>query len=478
MKKLIEHPKVFLSYSWSDDEYQESVYELATRLTEHGIKVIFDKWQLQEGNDMYQFMEQCVNDESVTNVLILIDPIYVQRADARKGGVGTETQIITPELYTQVNQNKFIPVIMKKDENGDIKIPAYLKSILYIDLSNEENRSQQYRKLVNLLYGYQEYEEPPLGTKPEWLGKSIKANSHTFLPYRNLKGKSVREQSIMLVDFLTDLKKEVVAFRQGAIESPNTDKEYGEEYTEYVPLRDKILELIKCSVYVERSHKWIADFLNDLKDEILDLSDYRRSILSTYIHELYIYTIAMYMKYEQYDELKDLLTREYNFNEKDSKFRDFRFFYHSDSRLDNYMCNRDKQNYYSGTAEFWMTHINENVCTKEEFVSADIFCNNASLFIIHNTYEYTFYWFPMTYVYGKTYRNFRKLANKLQYKTGLQTIANILGYTPQQFIQKYNEIFQNYKNGNAKKFSYPMAFSASPQFFYYLKPDELGQKDQ
>ncbi len=98
MKNRIEHPKIFISYAWGSQEHDEKVIALATNLKGDGIDVIFDKWQLKEGNDTFKFMEKSVLDESITNVLILIDPIYAKKANERAGGVGTETQIICRRL--------------------------------------------------------------------------------------------------------------------------------------------------------------------------------------------------------------------------------------------------------------------------------------------------------------------------------------------------------------------------------------------
>lgn len=66
-----------------------------------GIDVVLDQWSLKEGNDTYVFMEQSVTDSTITNVLILLDPNYEKKADTRDGGVGTETQIISPEVYNK-----------------------------------------------------------------------------------------------------------------------------------------------------------------------------------------------------------------------------------------------------------------------------------------------------------------------------------------------------------------------------------------
>ena len=108
-------PKVFISYSWSSDEL---VLDLAKRLVAHGVDVVLDKWDLKEGNDKYEFMERCVNDSEITKVLIICDKIYAQKANNRAGGVGDETVIISSEIYGNARQEKFIPIIAERDEEG------------------------------------------------------------------------------------------------------------------------------------------------------------------------------------------------------------------------------------------------------------------------------------------------------------------------------------------------------------------------
>lgn len=89
-------PKVFISYAWGSDEYQQRVLDLCTRLySECGIEVLIDKWSMEAGNDTYDFMERSVKDPSVNYVIMLLDKNYAEKADNRQGGVGTETQIIS-----------------------------------------------------------------------------------------------------------------------------------------------------------------------------------------------------------------------------------------------------------------------------------------------------------------------------------------------------------------------------------------------
>ena len=105
--------KVFISYSWSTTEHEDWVLELAQRLVRDGIDVVFDKWDLKEGHDKYVFMESMVNAVDITKVLMILDKKYTDKADVRGGGVGTETQIISPNTYAHAKQEKFIPVSPK-----------------------------------------------------------------------------------------------------------------------------------------------------------------------------------------------------------------------------------------------------------------------------------------------------------------------------------------------------------------------------
>lgn len=130
--------KVFISYSWTSKEHEIWVHDLAVRLMENGVNVVLDKWDLKPGQDKFRFMETMVQDESIDRVLIICDKGYKDKADSRAGGVGTETQIITPEVYTKTEQNKFIPIVSEKEESFDSYIPQYLKSRIAIDMSTED----------------------------------------------------------------------------------------------------------------------------------------------------------------------------------------------------------------------------------------------------------------------------------------------------------------------------------------------------
>lgn len=127
----IKNPRVFISYSWTNQAYKKKVLRLAERLMSDGVDVILDKWSMRAGQDMDVFMEHSIRDAD--KVLILCDEGYTLKANERKGGVGKETKIITPEVYGKYDQRKFIPVCMESLQY----IPTYLKSTWSVDMTDK-----------------------------------------------------------------------------------------------------------------------------------------------------------------------------------------------------------------------------------------------------------------------------------------------------------------------------------------------------
>lgn len=140
--------KVFISYSWTPEENKNKTFELAKKLDKAGIEVILDQTHLKFGHDKYAFMEKMATDTTIDKVLIVCNKDYAEKANARSGGVGDESMIITPELYGKIEQTKFIPVVFEKDSQGNAYLPSYLKRILYVDLSDDTNYNKNFYSLL------------------------------------------------------------------------------------------------------------------------------------------------------------------------------------------------------------------------------------------------------------------------------------------------------------------------------------------
>lgn len=176
MSGSTEHPKVFISYSWSGPEHEQFVLELATTLRNHGVDAVLDKWDLKPGQDKYVFMEAMVTDSAVSKVLVLCDKRYQEKADIRIGGVGTESQIISQELYKKVQQTKFIPVVCEYNEEEPC-LPVFMKCRIFVDLSSEERYGDGLDQLLRLIYEQPFHQKPRLGSPPSFL-KSVSGGAY------------------------------------------------------------------------------------------------------------------------------------------------------------------------------------------------------------------------------------------------------------------------------------------------------------
>jgi len=145
-------PKVFISYSHTSQKHVDVVIGLAESLTEDGVIVIMDKTHLKEGDDIQAFMERMITDSSISHVLVVSDKGYCEKANNRLGGVGTEAQIISPELYSTTEQRKFLPIVLP-DEDGTVYLPVFLRNRLYINLSNGQHYLQEYQKIIDIIFG-------------------------------------------------------------------------------------------------------------------------------------------------------------------------------------------------------------------------------------------------------------------------------------------------------------------------------------
>ena len=134
---MAHKPTVFISYSWTPIENQKYVFDLVSKLTSDGITVIYDKNDLLPGQDKNYFMENALTTNEIDNVLVICNEDYAAKADERHGGVGYESEIILTQLQSQPLQRKVIPVVIETNEKGEAYLPTFLKSRLYIDLTQE-----------------------------------------------------------------------------------------------------------------------------------------------------------------------------------------------------------------------------------------------------------------------------------------------------------------------------------------------------
>jgi hypothetical protein len=198
-------PKAFVSYAWTNEEYAERVLALASRLRSDGVDVIIDKWDLQPGHDANAFMESMVTDSTLDKVIIVSNPVYVLKANSRSGGVGTEAQIISPEIYGKAGQSKFVAVIFERENDGNTSVPVFYKGRIHIDLSDDSMYESEYDRLLRWLHGNPLHVRPPLGATPSYLQAGTQDGISTYSDFTRAL-KSIKDGRNNSAAFLRDFR--------------------------------------------------------------------------------------------------------------------------------------------------------------------------------------------------------------------------------------------------------------------------------
>ena len=91
IKIISEYPRVYISYSWDNENHKEWVKKLATDLKNKGVDVVIDIWNLKIGQDVPLYMEKGIIDSD--KVICILTSIYKKKADDLRDGVGYETSV-------------------------------------------------------------------------------------------------------------------------------------------------------------------------------------------------------------------------------------------------------------------------------------------------------------------------------------------------------------------------------------------------
>lgn len=327
-------PRLFISYSWSSQDHELWVVDLATKLTESGIDVILDKWELKEGHDSIAFMEQMVTDKTIGKVAMISDQKYAEKADGRVKGVGTETQIISREVYEKQDQNKFVAVLPERDSNGEPFLPTYYKSRIFIDLSAPEKYSEEFERLVRWVFDKPLHVKPEIGKKPAFLDDEPAKSLNTSLSFRRsldaLKnGKPFVEGAVD--EYLTSFAENLERFRLVIDSSRDVDEQIVENLEEFAPYKNEFVQVVTAvSQYaptqdmLKKLHRFFEQVLIYVHPPA-NVGSYNSWSFDNFkfiVHELYLYTIATLIRYERFDIADRLMGTPYYVHASTSQGRD------------------------------------------------------------------------------------------------------------------------------------------------------------
>jgi len=472
-------PRVFISYSWS---CADRVIELAERLMNDGVDVVLDKWELKEGQDKYAFMERSVTDNTITKVLMICDKSYAEKANNREGGVGNETMVISPEVYAKAVETKYIPIIFERDGDGKEYVPAYLKSRIYIDMSNDDVLEENYEKLLRNLHNKPENRKPVLGKMPEYLNTEVVSLAKirgSIKQIKTLEGKNPAKLHYLVKKINDDFINTLTEF------APAFDETFNDNFLKQVdatkPLRDLFIDYVEVLIGTSNEvGQILCDFFEQTYNGI-----YHAKGRNTYnpvefefgffmIWELFIDTTAVLLHFENYKELRTMLNRTYflrdsAFSQTEIKPHTFVHFRHDTLPIKN---TNQEQGFrlYSPAGDIVSKREKLPILSTQAIANADVVLYQLS-YLLDEIRCRGWIWFPALYVYlgGSRSIGRQQIWSKMVSLRHCETLLPLFGVNSKEELV---DLIQ--RNKPDKDLGYSNCFERAPTITQSIKIEDIA----
>lgn len=422
-------PQVFISYCRQPEENLIRTQQLAEHLARNGVYVVIDLWDLKDGQDKNAYMESMVTDPTMDKVLMVCNKDYVEKADRRKGGVGAESTIISAELYESMEQDKFIPVIFDKDENGKAYVPVFAKSRIYIDLSGD-NYDEGFDQLLRDIYGKPKFNRPPLGEMPTYL----KADTPSYLKtagmvdaIQNAISRESKRTLTIIDNYLETFLNAVPEYRVMATRAyPNKEiVEVVENGINSIQvLKNDFISFMSATAKTEYcTSELFIDFFERLLQsyedhdiELLEGSDqqsYLNDIFRFFNYELFLSFVVVMVNNNRFDVVSDIVRTTFcivsprRFIQAESRtYRRFQCYIGTLNRIKHDITNSNRVSISADQIRQYAT-----ILKFEDLIKADILLYYLSLIVPGDSYFDT-YWYPDLSVYNRDAEIYPRLASK------------------------------------------------------------------
>lgn len=421
------NPKVFISYSWHPEENKIRVQQLARRLMSDGVDVILDVWSLKDGQDKYVFMEKMVTDSDINKVLIICNKDYAEKADCRKGGVGTESTIMSDEIYSKAEQTKFLPVVFEKGNDGMIYKPHFLKSRIHIDMSSDDCYEMGYEQLLRDIFDKPLIKKPALGTMPAFLETDepillSTAKEQRFLKVKNEESSSFKDWvERYLEKLIVSLGQFKISFRGGNAKDLVDLIEKSIDSMQVV-INDFINFLETVSANEECKGEQFVDFFENLlqyyedNNIALPTSDSVSYLVNDnyrfFNYELFLSFASIMLKHQRFDIIRDVVSADFcilsNRMGREVMPLNYVEFQKYNYTLDRFKKNLTNSNLISEAATLLKSKMEGKLF--EKMVEADILLYYLSLVYV-KTEEVYDTWYPELSIYNSSFTILPKLVS-------------------------------------------------------------------
>ena len=404
-------PKVFISYSWTSQEYKEQVLDIADRLIkEDGVEVIIDEYDLKQGQDVVAFMEKLRNDDSITHVLVMCDNAYVSKADGRTKGVGIEAQIISPDVYKEVGQTRVLPIVMERSQDGEPFLPTFLQSRLYFDFSSPESMHREWERLGRHLWNKPMRTKPSKGGEPKYLNETSGGHfvglKSTWERLRIALHDDKPKMAVLRHDLLDIFEEELTAlmvptasaasgegsmeFWESCLRVQNEAREILLDWTLTESRIDPSRAVVSCIIpLLER-----INAIPRIKEDAAGPHPAAVDAMAVFGYEMSLYCIACLIEVDSATTLRSLLAQPFTdrSRNKDRLYTNLAEFFHYSKFMD--FWNREQQSK-------WISPIAHRMferCAHPKLNKAKLIEAEALVFMV-NVLENT-RWYPYTAVYA------------------------------------------------------------------------------
>ncbi len=334
-------------------------------------------------------MKQMVTDPAVNKVLVVCDERYATKADGRAGGVGTETQIISKDVYDKVRQEKFITLVRERDGEGKEFLPIYLRNRKYIDFSKDDDFGESYDALLRVLFGRPELKKPQLGKPPAHLFVEGATDVKVAGKLERLKDAVKRERPYAhtaLQEYLDLFADSLEDFRLAY--DPKAPVPFDDQVvasiSAFTPYRDSFVEcMLFLAAYMNDPDAYdrVFAFLEAIlpfRDRPEKMSSYYQVSFDNYrfiLYELFLYLVAGLIKTRRYTAAVRFMNGEYHFTESlgGTRYRKERadVFNNPVASLDEQRNQRLKLNRYSVLADLIVERATHPKLGKADLMQAD-----------------------------------------------------------------------------------------------------------
>ncbi|WP_242662339.1 TIR domain-containing protein [Teichococcus deserti] len=306
--------------------------ELVNQLAENGITSIIDQIDLQPGDEANAFMERMVNDESISKVLIISDRKYAEKSNKRTGGAGTESQIISPEIYKSKENSRFVCIVTEFDDEGKPYIPTYYTSRIYINLSDQERYSAELERLIRWIYGKPSYQRPVIGNAPTYINEELSSivihttsRQKSFLS-ANKSGRSGKENFLgdyleTLASGLSELEMNAPDMGAGRQEAERMVlDQFNEKIQDFMPYRNEFVEVCRAisgspfsDEYASHMHSFFEEAMKSTypSSETRSWNEIQFDAKRFVAYEMFIYFVAAIVKKEKFQYIQPVIKRDF-----------------------------------------------------------------------------------------------------------------------------------------------------------------------